>query len=614
MEGSKYPHIGEYLEYTILPKENSSLSEVQKQETVWNKNPNRTISFSKETRPVWFKLHLTYNGTAPHTFYLIFSSPVVDLFELYYFHSDKWIRMTSGEQVLQKDKPIFSHLPAFPITLSSGETITVFVKIESANPIFNFVSIYDTYSFLTYSKKNDIFFAAYFGAGGLMFIYSLFLAYSLRYKQFYFYFFYLSSILLINLFSTGFMQYVEIGDSHTWKNYFFPISIYASCIFGLLFTSEFLNIQKKSPKLHKLIQLLICISFLMIFSILFISLRSYIHIAVFVVMIPILLGLFISFYFLLQNRKKVENYLFFFALGSVLLGASINTLTIQGLVQPTPFALYSLLLGSALEIFLIAMALMVRVRQLRKDTENKREIDIQLQVARQLQKDLLPKKLGSIKGYPLGFSYIPTSEIGGDFVQIIEKEDCFGLFLCDVSGHGIPAAIIASMTKVSLQLWADQLDEPALAAQKIRLSLLESLSGNFLTAVFIYIHPEKKILKFANAGHHPLILLQSNGECEYIHSQGRAITEYIPLEIKEETIPLPETGTLILYTDGILEARNPSTGILFGEEGLISVLQKMKESDPQKICDHVTSEVSRFQKHKRAEDDITILALNLSKR
>ncbi len=315
----------------------------------------------------------------------------------------------------------------------------------------------------------------------------------------------------------------------------------------------------------------------------------------------------------MQNKKNIENYLFFFALGSVLLGAAVNTLTIQGLVQPTSFAMYSLPLGSAMEIFLLATALMVKVRQLRKDTESKREIDIQLKVARQLQKDLLPKARSSIKGYPLGFRYMPTSEIGGDFVQIIEKEDCFGLFLCDVSGHGIPAAIIASMTKVSLQIWADQLDEPAIAAQKIRLSLLESLSGNFLTAVFVYIHPEKKILKFVNAGHHPLILLQSNGEHEYIYSQGRAITEYIPLELKEITMPLPKSGTLILYTDGILESRNPATGDLFGEEGLINVLQKIGSLDPQTICDQVTSEVSRFQKYKRAEDDITILALNLTK-
>lgn len=601
------------MEYAILPKENSDLSNIQKAETVWQKNPGKTISFSKERRPVWFKLHLSYKGNVPHTFYLIFSSPVVDLFELYYPYKDKWIKMNSGEQVLQKDKPIYSHLPAFPLYLSPGEETTVFIKIESSNPIFNFVSLYDTRSFLAYSKKNDIVFAAYFGAGGFMFVYSLFLAYSLRYKQFYFYFFYLSTILLINLYSTGFMQYVEIGDSHTWKNYLFPIAIYFSCIFGLLFTSEFLNIPKKSPKMHKLIKVLVIISIIMVFSILFIDLRSYIHIAVLIVMIPILLGLFISFYFLMQNKRNLENYLFFFALSSVLVGASVNTLTIQGLVQPTLFAMYSLPLGSTMEIFLLGTALMVKVRQLRKDTENKREIDIQLKVARQLQKDLLPKARTSIKGYPLGFRYMPTSEIGGDFVQIIEKEDCFGLFLCDVSGHGIPAAIIASMTKVSLQIWADKLDEPALAAQKIRLSLLESLSGNFLTAVFIYIHPEKKILKFVNAGHHPLILLQSNGEYEYIYSQGRAITEYMPLEIKELTIPLPKSGTLILYTDGILESRNPTTGVLFGEEGLIDVLQKISNLDPQTICDQVTSEVSRFQKYKRAADDITILALNLTK-
>ncbi len=611
-EDKNFRNIGRYLEYATPSKEHSSLIDILKTEQTWTQNPQKTISFPKWKDPIWFRFHLNYDGNSPHTFYLHFSSPVVDHFEMHYFYKGRWVSLRSGEQVLQKDKPLYSHIAAFPLPLSPGEERTIYVRIESANPIFNFVSIYNTRSFLSYAKKNDIFFAAYFGAGGLMFLYSLFLAYTLRYRQFFFYFFYLSTILLINLFSTGFMQYIELGSSHAWKNYLFPVGIYLTCIFGLIFTIEFLDIRKQYPRIAKLTNAFIISFLLLIPSLLFIELRLYIQIAVSLVIVPIIFSLSISFYCLIRNRRMIENYLFFFAMSSVLIGAAINSLTVQGVLEPHSIALYTLPLGSAVEIFLLAMALMVKVRQLRKEMEAKQEIDMQMKLAQKLQKDLLPKNIDSVLGYKLGFRYLPTSEIGGDFVQIIEKEDSFGLFLCDVSGHGIPAAMVASMAKVSLQIWADHLDEPGFAVEKIRSSLLDNLSGHFLSACFVYINPKQEIIKVVNAGHHPMIYLDREGNTEYYTAQGRAITEYISLDVQEKQFPLPKKGSLILYTDGVLEARNPNKSIdLFGEERLLDVLKENAKSDPQTICDHVLDEVFKFQKIKRADDDITILSIAL---
>jgi hypothetical protein len=605
-------NIGKKIDYLILPKTFSALTYALREDVAWTQNTRDNIHFLTERNIVWFRLTLENEDVTSQTFYLVFSSPVIDRFDLFYNLGGRWLSQSSGEQVLQKDKPLYSHIPAFPVLLTAGESRTLYVRLESENPYFSFISILNSKSFLSFSKKSDIYFAAYFGAGGLMFFYSLFLAYSLRYRQFFFYFFYLSSVLLVTLYSTGFMQYIEIGGSHTWKNFLFPVSVYLTSIFGLLFTTEFLELQKFSKKHFKLTLLLISFTLVILPSIFFLDLRTYTETSMTLIIVPISWGIYLTFYSIIKNPRKIENYIFFFAFGSMLVGAAINIATIQGWIKPMSAASFSLPLGSAVEIAFLSIALMLKVRDLRKENEDKQEIDAQLKVAKRLQKDLLPKHRSHLKGFPIGFRYLPTSDIGGDFVHFLEDEKGFGVFLCDVSGHGIAAAMIASMAKVSLQLWVTELSKPALAAERMRTSLLENLSGHFLSAIFLYVNPTQGIMKIANAGHHPIIVLTEEGQTEYISSQGRAITEYITLNLTELELPLPKSGKIILYTDGVLESRDPSNDELFGEERLLEFIRQNAELDPQSLCDRIVGEVFRFSKYKRADDDITLFALGLT--
>ncbi|ABZ94868.1 Serine phosphatase RsbU, regulator of sigma subunit [Leptospira biflexa serovar Patoc strain 'Patoc 1 (Ames)'] len=610
-ETNNYRDIGKYFEYTIPKNPESTLSDLLKEDTLWRPNPKKVISFPRSKHPVWLKITLIHYGSIPHTFFLHLSNPVVDLFELHTEINGQWRTQWSGEQVLQKNKPIYSHMSAFPITLSPNESRTIYLKIKSDNPIFSFVSFYNSRTFIAYSKKQDIFFAGYFGAGFMMFFFSLFLAHTLRYKKFFYFFFYLATVLLLNTYSTGFIQYFEFGNSNSWKNYLFPITIHLSSIFGLLFTLEFLETKAFSSILNRItISYILILTFVLLF-IFVLDLRNFIQLTVFLIIIPIFLAIFISIFTLFKSKKKLEVILFLLAFGVLLFGAALNTFTVQGFLKPIHFASYSLPLGSALEVFFLSLALVLRVSDYRKSNEQKQEIDLQLKIAQKLQNGLLPKKRSHALGYPLGFRYLPATDIGGDFVEIIEKEKELGLFLCDVSGHGIPAAMIASMTKVSLEIWSDILNKPALAADKIRRSLLSLLSGHFLSAFFVYIQPEERILKIANAGHLPLLHLDRNGNITTYTSYGRAINEFVPSDIKEKSFQLPVEGTLILFTDGVIEARNVHTGELFGEERFYQLIQALAKKHPQVICDSVIEQIEKFQKSKRSDDDITILALSL---
>ncbi|TGM74550.1 serine/threonine protein phosphatase [Leptospira bouyouniensis] len=610
-ESKQFRDIGKYFEYTIPENPEAQLSEILNENTVWRPNPKNVISFPRSQYPVWLKITLIHYGNFPHTFFLHLSNPVVDLFELHTEINGKWITQWSGEQVLQRNKPIYSHISAFPITLSSNETRTIYLKIRSDNPIFSFVSLYNSRTFIAYSKSQDIFFAAYFGAGFMMFLFSLFLAHTLRYKKFFYFFFYLATVLFLNTYFTGFIQYLEISYSNSWKNYLFPITIHLSSIFGLLFTLEFLETKDYYSKLNKITNTYIFLIILLMFSIFFLNLRNFIQLTVISIIIAIFLAITISTMTLIKSKKKLEVILFLLAFGSLMFGASLHTFTVQGFIKPIHYATYSLPLGSALEVFFLSLALVLRVSDYRKSNELKQEIDLQLKIAQKLQNGLLPQKRTHALDYPLGFRYSPATDIGGDFVEIIVKEKELGLFLCDVSGHGIPAAMIASMTKVSLEIWNDILEKPALAAEKIRKSLLSLLSGHFVSAFFVYLNPREKILRIANAGHLPLLHLDRNGNMTTYTSYGRAINEYIKSDIIEMSFPLPENGTLILFTDGVIEARNIQTGELFGEDRFHNLIQSLSNKHPQFICDSVIDEIEKFQKSKRSDDDITILALSL---
>ncbi|MCW7475269.1 SpoIIE family protein phosphatase [Leptospira levettii] len=612
-ETNNYRDIGRYFEFTIPSNPEVTLDEILKLETVWRPNPKNVISFPRSKNPVWIKVTFIHYGNFPHTFFLHLSNPVVDLFELHTEINGKWNTQWSGEQVLQKNKPIYSHLSAFPITLSANETRTIYLKIRSDNPIFSFVSIYNSRTFIAYSKKQDIFFAAYFGAGFMMFLFSLFLAHTLRYKKFFYFFFYLATVLFLNTYSTGFIQYLEFGNSNTWKNYLFPITIYSSSIFGLLFTLEFLETKHIFTNLFKVTSSYIILLLIVIPTLSVLDLRFFMQLTVVFVTISLLFTITISLMTLSKSKRKIEVILFLLAFGSLLIGASYYIFSVQGFFNPFHFASYSLPLGSAMEVFFLSLALVLRVSEYRKSNEQKQEIDLQLKIAQKLQNGLLPKKRTHALEYPLGFRYLPATDIGGDFVEIIVKENELGLFLCDVSGHGIPAAMIASMTKVSLEIWNDTLDKPALAAEKIRKSLLSSLSGHFLSAFFVYINPKENTLRIANAGHLPLIHLDREGNITSYTSYGRAINEFIKSDMIEKSFPLPKEGTFILFTDGVIEARNINTGELFGEERFYNLIKTLAKKHPQNICDTVIEEVQKFQKTKRSDDDITILALSLDK-
>ena len=119
--------------------------------------------------------------------------------------------------------------------------------------------------------------------------------------------------------------------------------------------------------------------------------------------------------------------------------------------------------------------------------------------------DLLPEKNLSVAGLTAASRYIPASSVAGDFYDFLQKDDGLGVLIADVSGHGVPAALSASMVKVAIRAQRDWADDPARVLSGLNSILCGNLQGQFVTAGYLYLDPRRGALTYAGAGHPPLL-------------------------------------------------------------------------------------------------------------
>jgi predicted ATPase/serine phosphatase RsbU (regulator of sigma subunit) len=243
--------------------------------------------------------------------------------------------------------------------------------------------------------------------------------------------------------------------------------------------------------------------------------------------------------------------------------------------------------------------------------QQKRELEHQIELAAQIQNALLPREIPSVSDISIAFRYLPMMNIGGDFLDIKTSDDDLGIgfFICDVSGHGVAAALIASMVKMSLSNWEETLSAPAETLKSLHNLLSAKIGRNFITAAICYIDLKSSRCTFASAGHTPFIIARRSGETEILHVRGRVINSLMTPEYREHVTDFNTGDTIILYTDGVVEAFNADRN-LFGWDALLSLVKNNPGKSPDELCDSIIKAVSTFTgQTKSFDDDITILAI-----
>ena len=215
------------------------------------------------------------------------------------------------------------------------------------------------------------------------------------------------------------------------------------------------------------------------------------------------------------------------------------------------------------------------------------ELEKQILVAQKIQSSLLPAVIPDIQNASVNFLYQPMMGVGGDFIDIHyrTKRELI-LFICDVSGHGIPAAFLATMVKMTLHTCFEKKLSPDDALQMIWTTLRGKMSGHFISAIYSKIDLNTGIMTIANAGHLSPICISNDGSVKNIFIKGRVISENIPLKVEQQKIKLNSGDKFLFYTDGVTEARNSENEML-GEEKLFDILEKNHTLSTELLCNTI---------------------------
>jgi phosphoserine phosphatase RsbU/P len=247
--------------------------------------------------------------------------------------------------------------------------------------------------------------------------------------------------------------------------------------------------------------------------------------------------------------------------------------------------------------------------------EKSESISAQLQSARSIQKRFIPQQADfpsrpelRVAGY-----YQSMDKVGGDLYDILRcGKNAYGLLIADVSGHGVPASLITALIKVAFQSSSGYFVSPSDTCAQVNsrlLSILQDLCF-FVTAFYAVLNLETGSLSYVNAGHNPAILFRPGTQgYELLEPSGPILGVDESAQFETKTITLEPGSRLTLYTDGIVEARDP-LGHEFGVESLARSLARSRVLPVGEAVDHAVADLGSFCMSAPLEDDRSVLCLD----
>ncbi len=244
-------------------------------------------------------------------------------------------------------------------------------------------------------------------------------------------------------------------------------------------------------------------------------------------------------------------------------------------------------------------------------------VEQELALAASIQQGLFPESLPNIAGYDIAAFNRPARVCGGDYYDILEinekdggasNNDSYLFCVADVSGKGLPAALLMSNMQATLRALAGRnMSLNELAAQTNELLYFTSPSDKFVTAILVEINPQTGEARYVNAGHNECFLLRSDGnKTELLKSTGLPLGMFAGMSYEENRFQF-ETGDLLaLFSDGVPEAQD-KTEQEWGEANLRESLEEAKDGSAQSIVSQIVSEIDCFADGASQHDDITLL-------
>jgi sigma-B regulation protein RsbU (phosphoserine phosphatase) len=230
-------------------------------------------------------------------------------------------------------------------------------------------------------------------------------------------------------------------------------------------------------------------------------------------------------------------------------------------------------------------------------------LELELNAAREIQRSILPTSMPNVTGLRVHVGYDPATSVAGDLYDFLQPDEHhLGVLVADVAGHGVPAALIASMVKIAATSQARLAHDPAALLGELNLLLRTGVRRAFVTATYLWLDLERREVSVCNAGHPPPLLYR-DGTFQELGGHGMLLGRFAAARYTASATPLAAGDRIVAFTDGIIEARN-ARDEQFGEDRLKELIARGSASD-------VMAAVHQWRVEDDA-DDLTIVVLDVS--
>jgi sigma-B regulation protein RsbU (phosphoserine phosphatase) len=247
--------------------------------------------------------------------------------------------------------------------------------------------------------------------------------------------------------------------------------------------------------------------------------------------------------------------------------------------------------------------------------EELRQLESELELSQVIQRALLPAQVPSIPRYDIAAFSRPAQIVTGDYFDFLQFDDgTHGLVVGDVSGHGVSAGMLMASLQTVFHTLTPEVDSPVDVLKKINRLYVHNINfTTFVTLFFARLDPQNRLLSYASAGHNPPLLYRSSTrESSWLKPTGPAIGLVDEFGFQCNDVQLSQGDILLLYTDGLVEALNPSQNEQFGYDRLLEVVQQNEGLHATELVQRMRQALNDFTQGALLADDVTLVVCKVN--
>lgn len=323
------------------------------------------------------------------------------------------------------------------------------------------------------------------------------------------------------------------------------------------------------------------------------------------------------------GHRRIKAFLTITGFIYLILGVAVLVILLRGVQRPLNKMATQLMENGRIEfrsgtkeLDLLASTINRQLEEIVKESEAKierKKIEHELTIARSIQQSFLPTRHPQIGGIDIAANAVPALQVGGDFYDFIPLgEDNLGLVIADVSGKGMPAALLMALSCALIRVISSEDISLEEVLEKTNRRIREyATEGYFVTVFYGILNISDKGLQYIRAGHNPPLLYRGNSdEFVFLEGKGTALGVVEDIYLEARHMEMNSGDILVLFTDGVTEAINLQEEE-FGVERLCNLVRKHQNCNATEIIDNISQELEIFVSEGPQFDDITVMVIKI---